>query len=146
MTREQLAVIHVGKKYMATCVPGFNDDMYRAILYKLGGGVVSAKDLDAAGFEAVMEYFTSWGFRSDWTKRTFGARKGMASPRQVELIRDLWRKWFGAEDDARLDKWIAHHFGVTALRFATPEVASKAITALRAMVKRKAAANADQMP
>ncbi len=140
MTRAQLAVVHLAKKYMATAVPGFDDDMYRATLYKFGG-VVSARDLDAAGFEAVMEYFVAWGFRSDWTRRTFGQRPGMATPRQVDFIRSLWRNYTGADDDAGLDKWLERSFGVTALRFASRDVAGKAITGLKAMIRRKRSGN-----
>jgi hypothetical protein len=136
MTPGRLKVIHIGKRYMKSCVPGFNDDMYRAILKKLGG-VDSAKDLDTAGFEAVMEYFASWGFRSDWTKRTFGYRPGMASPGQVQLIRDLWLEFSGSDDEPALNKWLDRHFHVSALRFVTPDAAQKAITGLRRMVARK---------
>lgn len=131
MTPAQIALVHLAKKKL-----GWSEEMYRAVLYKLGG-VVSAKDLDQDGFALVMEYATSYGFRSDWTKRTYGKRPGMATPKQVDLIRDLWREWSGADDDAGLNKWLDRSFGVAALRFATPNVASKAITALRSMIQRK---------
>lgn len=131
MTPAQIALVHLAKKQL-----GWGEEMYRAVLYKLGG-VVSAKDLDQDGFALVMEYATSYGFRSDWTKRTYGKRRGMATPKQVDLVRDLWREWSGADDDAGLNKWLDRSFGVAALRFATPDVASKAITALRSMIQRK---------
>lgn len=131
ITPAQIAVVHLAKKQL-----GWGEEMYRAVLYKLGG-VVSAKDLDQGGFALVMEYATSYGFRSDWTKRTYGKRPGMATPKQVDLVRDLWREWSGADDDAGLNKWLDRSFGVAALRFATPDVASKAITALRLMIQRK---------
>ena len=131
MTPAQIALVHLAKKRL-----GWDDDMYRAVLFKLGG-VLSAKELDQDGFALVMEYANSWGFRSDWRERTYGKRRGMASPKQVDLIRDLWRKWSGADDDAGLNKWLERSFGVAALRFATPDVASKAITGLRRMIQRK---------
>jgi hypothetical protein len=133
MTSAQLAVIHVAKKQLR-----WDEPMYRAVLKELGG-VDSAKDLSPDGFAAVMEYATAWGFRSDWTKRTFGARRGMASPPQVELIRSLWREYTGADDARALDKWLEHHFGCAALRFADQAVAHKAITGLKRMVSRRAA-------
>ncbi|ABD87123.1 regulatory protein GemA [Rhodopseudomonas palustris] len=131
ITPAQIALVHLAKKHL-----GWNEEMYRAVLYKLGG-VESAKDLDQGGFALVMEYATSFGFRSDWTKRTYGKRPGMATPKQVDLIRDLWREWSGADDDAALNKWLDRHYKVAALRFATSEVASKAITGLRSMIQRR---------
>jgi Protein of unknown function (DUF1018) len=133
MTREQLAVVHLAKKELR-----WNDDMYRAVLRELGG-VESAKDLTPDGFKMVMEYAVAWGFRSDWMKRTYGERPGMASPRQVELIRELWREWSGGDDAAALDRWLDHSFGVTSLRFATPDKASKAINGLKKMLARRGA-------
>jgi hypothetical protein len=137
MTREQLALVHMAKKHLAK-TQGWDEDMYRLMLRQLGG-VESAKDLDEKGFAQIMEYAASWGFRSDWRERTFGRRPGMATPRQVDLIRDLWWEWRGADGDAGLDKWMEHSFGVSALRFATPEVAAKAISGLKAMLRRKSA-------
>ncbi|MFD2183591.1 regulatory protein GemA [Rhodoplanes azumiensis] len=137
MTREQLALVGMVKKHLAK-TQGWDEDMYRLMLRQLGG-VDSAKDLDETGFAQIMEYAASWGFRSDWRERTFGRRPGMATPRQVDLIRDLWREFKGADDDAGLDRWLDRSFGVSALRFATPEVAAKAINGLKAMNKRKAA-------
>lgn len=131
ITPAQIALVHLAKKRL-----GWDDDMYRAVLFKLGG-VVSAKDLNQDGFAQVMEYANSWGFRSDWRERTFGKRPGMATPKQVDLIRDLWLEWAGVGDDAGLNKWLERSFGVAALRFATPDVAAKAITGLRSMIQRK---------
>ncbi len=140
MTPKQLAVLHLARKHMATATPGFNDDMWRAILVRLGGAKNgSATELDNAGFEAVMEYANAWGFQSTWRQRTFGHRPGMASPRQVDLILELWREWSGADDKAALDKWIERYYGIASLRFATPPIAAKAINGLKAMIARKTA-------
>lgn len=135
MTRERLALVHMVKKHLAK-TRGWDEEMYRLMLRELGG-VESAKDLDEKGFAQIMECAASWGFRSDWRERTFGRRPGMATPRQVDLIRDLWRDWTGADDDAGLDRWLDRSFGVSALRFATPAVAAKAITGLKAMIGRR---------
>jgi len=132
MTPKRLALLRVAHKQL-----GFDEDTYRAILLKFGG-VESAKDLDEEGFAAVMRYFTSWGFRSTWTQRTYGNRPGRASPRQVALIKALWREFSGADDEAALNRWLERSFKVSALRFATPADAHKAIGGLRAMLARKA--------
>lgn len=132
VTPKQIALVHLAAKRL-----GFADDVYRSILFHHGGGVTSANDLSPAGFEGVMAYYAAWGFRSDWTKRTFGARPGMASPRQVDLIRRLWREWSGGDDDGAMNTWLERSFHVSALRFLTSEGADKAINGLRAMIKRK---------
>ncbi|BBF92907.1 regulatory protein GemA [Blastochloris tepida] len=136
MTPKQIALIKVAKRQL-----GLTDDQYRALLL-WAGGVESAKDLDAAGFERVMGYLTRLGFKSDWSKRTFGNRPGMASPKQVDLIRDLWRDYSGADDDAALGRWLERSYGVSSLRFLDAPAAQKAITGLRAMTRRKVARTA----
>lgn len=138
MTPAQLKLIHIARRHLSTALPSFNDDMWRAILRELGG-VTSANDLKADGFNAVMEYATAWGFRSTWNKRTFGHRRGMATAAQVQLILDLWREYTGGDDTRALDKWLEKHFKVGALRFANAGMASKAINGLKAMNRRKQA-------
>lgn len=130
-TPKQIALIHLAKKHLA-----MDEDLYRAVL-KHHGGVDSAKDLDARGFTRVMAYFTACGFRSNWTKRTFGARPGMATPRQVELIRALWRQWSDTDDEAGLNAWLERSFHISALRFLPAGEVGKAITGLKVMVARK---------
>jgi hypothetical protein len=142
VTRAQLAVIQVAKKWLVAKDVGFDEAAYRELL-KLKGGVDSSTQLDAAGFEAVMAYFTAWGFNSTWRQRTFGERPGMASPKQILLVRALWREYTGADDESALNKWLGHYHGVSALRFATPAVARNAIAALKDMKARKAAKSAE---
>jgi hypothetical protein len=132
MTPSQLALLHVAKKRL-----GFDDETYRAILHKLGG-VESAKDLDADGFEAVMRYFNRCAFESSWSKRNYGDRPGMASPRQVNLIRELWREYTGGIDEAGLNKWLERTCKLSSLRFLTPQAAQAAITGLKKMAARAA--------
>lgn len=136
MTKNQLAVVHQAKKEL-----GWDEPMYRAILRALGG-VESAKDLSPEGFGLVMEYAASFGFKSTWRQRTFGHRPGMATPHQVDLIRDLWREFSGGDDDAALNHWLEKFHHCTALRFASRAVAHKAIAALKAMAGRKRAKTA----
>ena len=131
MTAQQLKVIHVAKRQL-----GFDDDVYRSVL-KIHGGVESAKQLDAAGFDRVMTYFKRQGFRSTWSTRNFGDRPGMASPRQIKLIRDLWRQFTGQDDETALNHWLERSFKVSALRFLPAQDAQKAITGLKHMSARR---------
>lgn len=134
ISKKQIALIHVAKRDL-----GFDDDIYRAVLRRFGG-VDSSADLDPFGFERIMNYFTALGFRSDWTKRTYGNRRGMASPAQVDLIRSLWAEYVGEpcrDNDDRLNTWLAKSFRVSALRFVDRTTAAKAITGLKRMVARK---------
>ncbi|CAI9400709.1 hypothetical protein ANOBCDAF_00544 [Pleomorphomonas sp. T1.2MG-36] len=129
--RKQLAVIH-----MAVAELKLDDATYRDVLARFAG-VTSAKGLDQRGFNAVMAYFTALGFRSTWTQRTFGRRPGMATSKQIDLIRKLWRGWSGADDEAALGRWLDHSFHVSALRFLDKAGADKAVNGLRAMICRK---------
>lgn len=131
--RKQLAVVH-----MAAAELKLDDVTYRDVLDRFAG-VTSAKDLDTQGFTAVMAYFTALGFRSSWTQRTYGRRPGMASPKQIDLIRKLWRDWSGADDEAALGRWLDRSFHVSALRFLDRSGADKAVNGLRAMLHRKTA-------
>ena len=128
---KRIAVVQVARQQLK-----LDDAQYREVL-RLLGGVDSAKDLDALGFERVMLRFNALGFRSTWTKRTYGNRPGMASPAQVDLIRHMWREWSGADDEKALNTWLEGHFHVTSIRFATPAVAHAAITALKTMKGRQ---------
>lgn len=133
VTKKQIALLHVAKRNL-----GLDDDTYRAILARYGRAE-SAADLDLAGFNHVMRYLTACGFRSTWTKRTYGYRPTMATPPQVDLIRSLWRKFRGADDpdDVELNKWLHRFHKVGALRFVDNKKAAKVISALRAMIARK---------
>ncbi|WP_096701622.1 regulatory protein GemA [Magnetospirillum sp. 15-1] len=132
LAHKQLSLIHVAKAQLC-----MEEDDYRAILRRFGG-VESSANLDPSGFARVMDAFTRLGFRSDFSKRNFGERAAMASPRQVALIRDLWTEYTGGEGtDATLGKWLERTFKVSSLRFLTAECAPKAITALKAMKAKK---------
>lgn len=137
LSRKQIAVVHVARREL-----GLGEDEYRDILRRLAG-VDSAADLTEIGFLKVMHHMAKCGFRSTWTKRTFGARPGMATPSQVDLIRRLWGEWSDAGETG-LQAWLERFHGISALRFVDGDKAGAVITALKAMVKRKksiAAAN-----
>ena len=133
---KKIALLHVAKKQL-----GLVEVDYRAILFGYGG-VESAADLDEAGFRSVMNYLTALGFRSDWTKRTFGERPNMATPAQVDLVRKLWTEWHDGrgpgrgDRDAALNAWLAKYHKVSALRFVSRAKAQPVIAALKAMAAR----------
>ncbi|OJF99974.1 regulatory protein GemA [Pararhizobium antarcticum] len=133
ISNKQIALLHVAKREL-----GLTEEDDRAILARYGG-CESASDLEAFGFQNVMKYMTALGFRSNWTKRTFGARPAMATPAQVDLIRRLWRQFSGKDDagDMELNKWLNRFHKVSALRFVNDRKAAKAISALKAMVARQ---------
>ena len=134
LSRKQYAALHGTKKQ-----GGLSDEEYRDVLRTMAG-VESSKDLDQEGFELVMHGFLALGVRSDFTKTFYGFRPERATPRQVSLIRQLWREYTGCEGSAgALDKWLERTFKVSALRFLTADQARKAIQGLFAMKRRQAA-------
>ena len=135
MTNKQLAILHVAKAKLK-----LPDAVYRSALVQIVG-IESAKDLDQAGFEAMMGYLEYAGFRPlQPNGEDYGHRPGMATFAQLELIRTLWREYTrGVGDADSLNKWIAHSFKVTSLRFLRMHDARKAIVALKSMKARQAA-------
>lgn len=131
LSRGKLAIIHVAKRQL-----GLDEDTYRTILLKIGG-VSSSKDLTPSAFDAVMGYFEYIGFAPRHAAGPFyGKRPGMATPMQVQYIRDMWVRWKGTPDWAALDAWIKRTFKVSSLRFADEPCARKIIYALRKMTAR----------
>src|SRR3546814_6358659 len=100
LSRSKLAVIHV-----AQARTGLDDDSYRALL-KHAAGVGSSKELDDAGFTAVMEVFRQLGFVSTAAKVNLAGRHwSMASDGQVAKLRKLWEAYTdGKGDDARSEE------------------------------------------
>jgi hypothetical protein len=128
MTRQKLAVIAVAKKSLH-----LSEGEYREILRDTGQ-VESAKDLDEYGFEAIMFRFSQMGFRSTWNQQNFGYRPGMASPRQVAMIRTLWGKFTkGQGDDKSLGQLLSNKFGISSIRFLDADKARKVGGALKRM-------------
>lgn len=135
LSRGHNRIIHVAKKQL-----GLDDDAYRTILIRLAD-VDTSGDLTPAKFDAVMGYFEYLGFEPlRTTGPYYGKRENtdMASPLQIQLIRDLWAKFSGATDWAALDNWLHKYHKVSSLRFADKTIAGKAIHALRKMAGRKA--------
>lgn len=133
ITRNQLQLLHVAKGKLK-----LSEAEYRAALAHIAG-VTSSKELDRAGFEALLGFFEYLGFRPlVKTGPDYGNRPGMASFAQLELIRALWMEWSGAPVEGGLNTWLKRCFKVDALRFLTAGDARKAIVALKAMKARAA--------
>ena len=133
ISKRQLAFLHVAKSKL-----GLTDDTYRAALAQIGG-VTSSKELDRGGFEAMVGFFEYLGFTPTGAKdRNYGARPGMASFPQIELIRALWDEYtrFSYRDEDELNTWLEHYWKISSLRFLTAAQAPKVITALKAMKSR----------
>lgn len=132
LTRKHLALIKVAQRQL-----DLDEEAYRSILLQIAG-VGSARDLDRAGFDALMREFSRLGFESYFHAANLGSRPLMATPAQVATIRALWSEYTAGEGtDATLGKWLDNKFGVSALRFLPKDRVSKVLAALRAMVARK---------
>ena len=125
LTSKQLGLIHVAKARL-----GLEDHEYRELLESVAG-VRSAKALKPRDFPFLMERFAELGFVSDFAARSYGHRRDMATPAQVEYIRQLWKDCHGGElDEAHLGNWLYRQFKVSALRFVDCHTARQAIKAL----------------
>jgi len=136
INNKQKALLHVAKSKLE-----LSDSTYRSVLVQIAG-VTSSTELDRAGFEAILGYFEYLGFTPlVATGIDYGKRPGMASFAQLELIRQLWTEWSGADEDAGLNTWLNRSFKRASLRFVLAGDAAKIITALKAMktAKRRAA-------
>jgi hypothetical protein len=135
-SKRQLALLHVAKQKL-----GLTNDDWRALLLRLGG-TASARELDAKGYETVLASLERLGFTpSGAVGPFFGDRPGMATPQQVQYMRDLWRRYpRGPYDERELDAWLSRKFGVDSLRFVDVDTASRALCALRQMAYRPRAA------
>lgn len=135
ISSRQIGFIKVAVKKL-----GWSDEVYRSALAQIGG-VTTSTDLDKAGFEALIGFFEYCGFKPMEAKGpSYGARPGMASFAQIELIRTLWTEYthgsYPGQDE--LNKWLERCFKVSSLRFLKKDTAPKVITALKAMKSRAA--------
>ncbi|MDP2739895.1 MAG: DUF1018 domain-containing protein [Pseudorhodobacter sp.] len=109
IARQQIALLHVAKGKL-----GIADADWRSTLVQIAG-VTSSTELDRAGFEAIMGFLDYAGFKPLTAQGpNFGARPGMASFAQIELIRVLWFEYtHGASDEDGLNKWLERCFKVS---------------------------------
>ena len=133
ITARQTKLLHVAKRQI-----GLDDETYRLALVKIAG-VTTSKDLTQEGFTAVMGMFEYCGFRPfEASGKSYGKRKGFATPAQVELIRTLWMEIHRerALDEDALNGWLLKFHKVSSLRFLTEGAAPKVITGLKAWKNR----------
>jgi phage gp16-like protein len=136
IARSKISLLHVAKSRL-----GLDDESYRDILRNVAG-VSSSRELDDAGFDAVMFHFQRMGFTSDFGRRNLGNRLGMASAGQVAKIRGLWSDYTSGEGtEAQLGHWLRRQFKVDAVRFLDAGQAHKAIGALSVMVAKRKGGN-----
>jgi len=129
ITNERITLIHVAKARV-----GINDETYRNLLARVAG-VRSSKELDDAGFAAVMEEFKRFGFTSSRQPCAYGDRFNMATPKQIDAIRSMWRRYSGEDDDRDLRRFMQKRFRISDLRFVDRFAAVKLMTALTKMVQ-----------
>ncbi len=137
LSKPQTTILHVAKGKL-----GLDDETYRQVLVRVAG-VTSSKDMDNAGFLAVMGFFEYAGFRPTGKGAPrYGNRPGMATFAQIELIRELWREIHRERecDDVALIGWLHKYHKVDSLRFLTLDAARKAIVALKSWKARPKAA------
>ena len=129
LSRPQTSILHVAKSKLK-----WDDETYRLVLVRIAG-VETSKDLDQAGFEAVMGFAEYCGFKPlEKGAPRYGNRPGMATYAQLELIRELWRELHDQVtcDDEALTGWLLKFHKVSSMRFLTLEAARKCIVALKA--------------
>lgn len=133
LSRPQTSILHVAAAKLK-----WDDETYRMVLVRIAG-VTTSKDLDQAGFEAVMGFMQFSGFQP-LTKGAprYGNRPGMATFAQLELIRELWRELHDQEtcDDEALTGWLSKYHKVSSMRFLTLDAARKTIVALKSWKSR----------
>jgi len=134
LTKGMLAVLHIGAQQV-----GLDEDGYRSLL-KSCAGVESAAELDRAGWQKAMRRLERAGFRSTSPRRPLGCRPGMASDRELRLIRRLWAEYApDATDESGLRTWLSNKRKVSDLRFLPADKVPGTIAALRAMIAQRRA-------
>lgn len=127
ITGQQRKLIHLARRRI-----NMTEADYRAMLQRVAG-VTSSNDLDDASFSAVMEEFGRQGFQTVQKAPQYGERIGMATPRQLDKIRSLWRQYAGTEEETGLNRFLDKKFHVTNLRFLDSATVGKVIKAFQRM-------------
>ena len=131
ITDQQRKLIHHARRRI-----NMTDPDYRAMLKRVAG-VASSNDLNDTSFTAIMEELGRLGFDTVQKAPQYGERGGMATPRQLDKIRSLWRQWAGSEDESGLTTHLERKFKVSSLRFLDLKTASKVIYALENMATQR---------
>ena len=136
--RAPLAPEKVRLVQLARARVGLREDDYRSLLMRVGG-VTSSRALSRDGFRLLMDAFARLGFQSDSNAENLGRRPGFATAGQVAALRRLWSDYTGDEGtEGELGRWLERTWGVSALRFLSAEQGPKAVSAMRAMCRRRA--------
>ena len=136
----ELAAIHVGAKRL-----GFDDELYRAFLFRITGRR-SAAELDQAARTRVIEEMRQYGFKRTPAEEKRARR--MADNSQLAMIHGLWKqlRYAGALSDPserHLGAFIRKMVGVDRAEWLAPEEAVKVIEGLKAW-RARAVAKADR--
>lgn len=127
LNKQQKAVIHVAKNQLR-----LDEDTYRTIL-KTYGKVESSRDLNEAGFEQVMKYFRTLGFRMKRKKANLPPATTIIT-RQMFRIENLYNKLGWTDKKRQIG------FNQRMIKKAWPQTtfeANKIIEALKAMIERE---------
>ena len=115
LDHKKLAVIHIVKKEL-----GASDEEYRDTLERIAG-VRSAKDLDEAGFQRLMRYFTRSGhYRTNREGITFRQRMYIK-----HLVEDL------AWDPAHYANFLKKYYKTAEIETLSKKEGSKVIESLK---------------
>lgn len=112
--KKLLAIIHIEKSKR-----GLNEEEYQAAVGSVAKGKSSAADLSDQQLSLLANLLQG--------KKT----AGMISSKQQWLIRELWKQKSNEQTEAALNRWLEHHWGVSALRFVDKRKASNIIAALQ---------------
>ena len=128
LDQRHMAKLHIAKKEL-----GLEDDEYRDAL-EANAGVRSAKDLDAAGFKRVMQYFESIGMPKSGAKPVRDPHE-LPTSWQLKKMQHLYTD-LGWHDSTRQRGFNERQCGKPWPQ--TRREANKVIEGLKAMLRRKA--------
>lgn len=116
--RKQLAAIHIGAEQL-----GLDRDTYESMLWTIAR-VRSARDLDEAGRDRVLQHLRSRGFKERHPGRPHNARRSPQIRKIEALLADAKRPWKYADAMAQ------RMFKVDRVTFCRPDQLTKLIAAL----------------
>lgn len=88
--REELAKIHIGKKWALENKPGFNQEAYEAIILEASNGrTATSADLNGIERQAVIRRFKELGWKDKPAAKAKATRRPADDPQSV-MLRALW--------------------------------------------------------
>lgn len=163
LTSAQLQLLQIARRDVAKASAGaFDEAQWRLVLRNVGralpdaDGRVSAKSLTHAGFEGVMAFCESTGFRDrtpgrgpDYWRSRDASRTGLATSRQVFAIQSLYARYAGRTAKPVSLSGIVMRASQgyhTDPRQLTPALAARVIEALNAILDRAPAGQEQNAP